>query len=107
MRRLARIAALSCVIAATLPAGLAFAEPADPMCQKNASLDFSGSEILRYMIRVLMFTGAADTDIYARQISKIRPFMVETGLRRAQREWLRLFPITFFRSIIRFRWSGP
>src|SRR3989344_3461646 len=80
MRRLARIAALSCVIAATLPAGLAFAEPADPLCQKNASLDFSGSEILRYMIRVLMFTDAADTDIYARQISKIRPFMVETGL---------------------------
>ena len=80
MRRLARIAALSCVIAATLPAGLAFAEPADPLCQKNASLGFSGSEILRYMIRVLMFTDAADTDIYTRQISKIRPFMVETGL---------------------------
>ena len=80
MRRLARIAALSCVIAATLPAGLAFAEPADQLCQKNASLGFSGSEILRYMIRVLMFTDAADTDIYARQISKIRPFMVETGL---------------------------
>ena len=80
MRRLARIAALSCVIAATLPAGLAFAEPADPLCQKNASLGFSGSEILRYMINVLMFTDAADTDIYTRQISKIRPFMVETGL---------------------------
>ena len=80
MRRLARIAALSCVIAATLPAGLAFAEPADQLCQKNASLGFSGSEILRYMIRVLMFTDAADTDIYTRQISKIRPFMVETGL---------------------------
>src|SRR3989338_809401 len=80
MRRFARIAALFFAVSATLPAGLAFAEPADQLCQKNASLGFSGSEILRYMIRVLMFTDAADTDIYTRQISKIRPFMVETGL---------------------------
>src|SRR3989338_5994101 len=80
MRRFARIAALFFAVSATLPAGLAFAEPADQLCQKNASLGFPGSEILRYMLRVLMFTYAANTDIYTRQISKIRPFMVETGL---------------------------
>jgi len=80
MRRLARITALWFVIVSALPAGLAFSEPADPLCQKKAPSGFIGIEILRYAVNVLMFTDAADANIYARQISKTRPFIFEASL---------------------------
>lgn len=80
MQGLARIAVLWCMIVATLPAGFAFSEPVNPSCRKGAPSGFPGSEILRYVVNAFMLTDVAEADIFAKQISKTRPLMVETGL---------------------------
>lgn len=83
MRRLAMIAALFCALA-TLSAGLAFAEPANPLCRKDAPSGFLGSETLHFAVKILVgfinLTDAAEANIFAEQVTGTRPSVAYLGL---------------------------